>query len=227
MDIQILHSPGCAAARVQLNPREKFVAESGAMISMDSHLNVVTTSKSKGGGFLKGITRILAMESFFLNHFTAPAQGGHVMFAPTLAGDLKVHYLDGTKNLMIQGSSFVGASDDVQIDITTQGLKSSFFSGEHIFWLNAHGNGPIILSSFGGIYEKEINGSYVVDTGHIVAFENTLKFEVKKAAKKGWIASMLSGEGLVCHFEGQGKLYCQTHNPSSFGMLIGPKLRPR
>ncbi len=49
-----------------------------------------------------------------------------------------------------------------------------------------------------------------------------------KVTKAGssWISSFLGGEGLVCRFSGQGKLYCQTHNPPSFGKHLGPKLRP-
>ncbi len=88
------------------------------------------------------------------------------------------------------------------------------------------GAGHLFLSSFGAIYEINVTDRYVVDTGHIVAFEDTLQFQLAKASES-LIGSILGGEGLVCHFEGQGKLYCQSHNPPSFGTLLGPKLRPR
>ena len=227
MKIEILHSPGNAVAKVQLAPRERLSTESGAMISMNKDINVVTTHQNKGGGVLQGLKRVLAGENFFLNHFTAPAQGGEILLAPSLAGDLMVYPLNNKKKLIAQGSSYLGSSAEVTINMTVQGLKSSLLSGEHLFWLELSGEGPVILSSFGAIYEREINGSYIVDTGHIVAFENTLKFEVQKASKKGLIASFISGEGFVCRFEGQGKLYCQTHNPPSFGWTLCPMLRPR
>jgi uncharacterized protein (AIM24 family) len=83
-----------------------------------------------------------------------------------------------------------------------------------------------LLSSFGAIYEVSVTGEYVVDSGHIVAFEDTLQFTMGKASKS-LVGSFLGGEGLVCKFSGQGKLYCQSHNPPSFGKLLGPKLRPR
>ena len=57
-------------------------------------------------------------------------------------------------------------------------------------------------------------------------FEDTLSFKVGKASQS-LIGSILGGEGLVCKFQGQGKLYCQTHNPPSFGKTLGPKLKPR
>jgi uncharacterized protein (AIM24 family) len=41
------------------------------------------------------------------------------------------------------------------------------------------------------------------------------------------IGSFLGGEGLVCKFSGHGKLYCQSHNPPSFGAALGPMLKQR
>jgi uncharacterized protein (AIM24 family) len=72
----------------------------------------------------------------------------------------------------------------------------------------------------------EVNGQYTVDTGHIVAFEDTMQFQVVKAGAS-LIGSLLGGEGFVCRFTGQGKLYCQSHNPVSFGRTLSPSLKPR
>ncbi|MDR9405037.1 MAG: TIGR00266 family protein, partial [Halothece sp. Uz-M2-17] len=107
------------------------------------------------------------------------------------------------------------------------GLKS-FFSGESIFWLSLSGYGTALITSFGAIYEIPVDGEYIVDTGHIVAFERSLEFEVTKAGSS-WIGSLLGigGEGLVCRFQGQGTVYCQTHNNGSFGSLVGSQLPPR
>jgi len=88
------------------------------------------------------------------------------------------------------------------------------------------GNGELLLTSFGGIYEVPVNGEYIVDTGHIVAFEKSLTFNIGKA-NPSWWGAFLGGEGLVCRFQGQGKVYCQTHNPGAFGQLVGPQLPPR
>ena len=43
----------------------------------------------------------------------------------------------------------------------------------------------------------------------------------------GIVASILSGEGLVCKFSGTGKLWIQTRNPQGFGEAIGSKLPMR
>ena len=83
------------------------------------------------------------------------------------------------------------------------------------------GSGKIILSSFGAIYPVEVDGEYIVDTGHIVAFNETLNFSITKAGKSWW-HSFLGGEGLVCKFKGRGTVWCQSHNPSSFGNALTP-----
>ena len=106
--------------------------------------------------------------------------------------------------------------------MTTQ-YKASYAGCFDIFWLSITGYGPVILTSFGGIYEIDVNGDYIVDTGHIVAFERSLDFRIDKA-NSSWLGAYFGGEGFVCRFQGRGKVYCQTHNSGSFGSLIGSQL---
>ena len=92
--------------------------------------------------------------------------------------------------------------------------------------LRASGHGDLLLNSFGAIYTVDVDGSYTVDTGHIVAYEDSLDFKIGKASQS-LIGSILGGEGLVCKFSGQGRVYCQSHNPPGFGQSLGPMLKPR
>ena len=225
MEIDILHRPGNAAARIQLDAGETCTAEGGAMIAMSGNTAIETTThKMNRGGLLKAAKRMLAGESFFLNHFTGGASGGEVWLSTTLSGDMIQRDLDGDK-LIVQGGSYVASEQGVDIDLGWQGFKS-LLSGESIFWLQVGGTGKVILSSFGAIYAVEVAGSYIVDTGHIVAFTEGLDFDITKAGKS-WIASFLGGEGLVCRFAGQGTVWCQSHNPSTFGSTLGPMLKAR
>lgn len=227
MQIEILNSPGNATAKVTLNPGEKIVSESGAMIAMESGIDVVTSSKTKGGGLLKGLKRLLAGESLFLNTFTASSGVSEIFLGPVLVGDMITYELDGTKELIVQGTSYVASEPSVEMDTTWRGIKSAFFSGESMFWMKLSGKGKVILNSFGGIFERTVGDEgYIVDTGHIVAFENTLDFKVQKAGKT-WFSSIMGGEMLVCRFQGEGRLFCQTHHPNNYGRALGPSLKPR
>ena len=102
MQIEIQHGPAYALAVVSLDAEETVVAEGGAMVSMDTHVQMQTTTrKEKGqgllGGLMSGLKRMVAGESFFQNHFTARGSGGEVTFAPTHQGDIaKVELANST-----------------------------------------------------------------------------------------------------------------------------------
>jgi uncharacterized protein (TIGR00266 family) len=227
MQIEIQARPAASVARIDLAQGESVTAEVGAMIAMSTGITVETTSRSKGkkGGMLKGVKRMFSGESFFLNHFTSSEPDQHLILGPKLMGDVMHHKLTGG-TMIVQGSSWMASDPSIEIDTSWQGLGKAMFSGEKMFWVKCTGSGDLLLNSFGAIYEVDVQGDYVVDTGHIVAFEDTLTFKIGKAGKS-LIGSFLGGEGLVCKFSGQGKLYCQSHNPPSFGKALGSTLRPR
>lgn len=216
MQVTIEHKPSYALAVCRLDVGERVKAESGAMVSMSSNVEIETSS----GGIRKGLKRALfGGESFFQNVFTARDAPGEVTFAPTLPGDIKEIALDG--DLIIQGTSYLASSPSITVDSKFKGFKG-LFSGEGMFMLKASGAGDLIINSFGAIHEVDVDGSYIVDTGHIVAFEPKLEYKVKRVG--GWVSTIFSGEGLVCRFEGSGKLWLQTRHPSEFGKAIGGKL---
>ena len=225
MEIDILQQPDSSIAQVTLSANEELVAEAGAMVAMSDFLNVSTTlRKGKGGGIMGGLKRMLAGESLFLSVFRCYQPQGEIFLAPTLMGDMMVYEMKGNE-LVVQSASYLASASSVDIELGFTGFKS-VFSGESIFWLSVTGYGPVILSSFGGIYEIDVDGEYVVDTGHIVAFERSLDFKITKPGNS-WLGAFLGGEGLVCRFFGQGKVFCQTHNARGFGRLVGSKLPPR
>ena len=225
MDIQLIHQPDSAIAKVILNAGEEIVAQAGAMVAMSGLINTSTTLRQgKGGGIMGGLKRMLGGESLFLSVFRSPTPDGEVFLAPRLMGDILVYEMKG-QELVVQAASYLASANNVDLDLGVQGMKS-LFSGESIFWLSVTGYGPVILTSFGGIYEINVNGDYIVDTGHIVAFEKSLDFRIDKA-NTSWLGAFFGGEGFVCRFHGQGKVYCQTHNPGSFGFKVGSQLPPR
>jgi len=224
MQIEIQMKPGCSVAKVNLGPREVLTSEGGAMIAMSHDMDITTTTHKKDkGSIMKGLRRMLSGENFFINHFTAGGNGGEIYLAPTLHGDMFVKELNGDK-LIVQAGSYLASEQHVDVDFNWQGFKS-LFSGESLFWLNLSGQGKVIINAYGVIYRVDIDGEYIVDTGHIVAFEPSLNFEITKAGSS-WVSSFLGGEGFVCRFKGKGSLWCQSHNPSSFGSTLGPRLKP-
>lgn len=229
MDVAIVHGPANAAAKINLAPAETFTAEAGCMIAMSGDMSLATTTHRKqSGGVLKALKRVVAGESFFLNHYTAGASGGEVWIAPVLSGDALVTELAAdraSKALVVQGGSYLASEPGVNIDLGWQGLKS-LFSGENVFWLHLTGRGKVLINSFGAIYPVDVDGGYIVDTGHIVAFEDSLKFKIAKSSRS-LLSTFFGGEGLVCRFEGKGRVWCQSHHAHAFGLRLGRMLKPR
>ena len=225
MNIEIVSRPGASAAKINLAPEETLTSEAGSMIAVNNGVSVTTTTRKKSsGGIFKAAKRLLAGESFFLNHYTGLHEGGEVFLASNLPGDMTVLDLKG-QNFVVQSGSFVACAETVDIDLGWQGFKS-ILSGESVFWLKLSGAGQTIVSAFGAIYSMDVDGEYIVDSGHIVAFEESLDFKITKAGSS-WLHSILGGEGLVCKFHGRGRVWMQSHNPSAFGKHLGPKLKPR
>ncbi len=225
MKIEILQQPDSAIAKVEMAPREEMVAEAGAMVAMSEWIQASTTlRRGKGGGLMGGLKRVLAGESLFLSVFRTASEPGELFLAPQLMGDMRLYEMTAV-GLVVQASGYLASTPGVDIDLGFQGFRS-LLSGESIFWLDLSGAGYVLLSSFGAIYEIEVDGEYVVDTGHIVAFEKGLQFSISKA-NPSWWGAFFGGEGFVCRFKGQGKVYCQTHRPGAFGLQVGPKLPPR
>ncbi len=228
MDIQSHHRPSYALAEVVLDEGETVVAEGGAMVSMDTHISIETSAGKKGEGKLKGLMtglkRMAAGESFFQNRYTAVGAAGHVTFAPTHCGDIVTQELtQGT--LFLQSTAFLCSGTGVEVDAKWGGART-FFGGEGLVMLKATGTGPLVFNSFGGIKEVDVDGTFIVDTGHIVAFEDGVTFKVTKFGG-GWKSLIFGGEGLVCEFSGKGKVWIQTRNPQGFGQAIGSKLPAR
>ena len=226
MQIEIVHRPANSAAKVTLQQGESLTAEGGAMIAMSDHLAIETTTHKRGKGSMMGaLKRMLTGESFFLNHYTANREPGEVILATTLSGDMLEYNMNGP-DLIVQAGSFVACAPSIEMDMSWQGFGKAIFSGESMFWIRMSGSGPLILSAFGAIYPIQVDGEVIVDTGHIVAFEESLTWEITKAGKS-WISSFLGGEGLVAKFKGKGTVWCQSHNADSFGQALGPNLLPR
>lgn len=227
MDIEIQGRGAFSSALVRLESGEQFVSEAGAMYRASSNIDIDVTSRSRGkGGLLSGIKRLLSAESFFFSTYSSnDGQPGEVGLAPTLQGEVKNIQCNGSSGWLCAGGSYLGSTPDLQVDTQFQGLKG-MFTGESMFFLNVTGAGQLLVNAFGRIQEVQVDGGLTVDTGHVVAFEDTLTYQLSKAGGS-WLQSWLAGEGVVLNFSGQGTIYLQSHNANEFGGLLGPLLPPR
>jgi uncharacterized protein (TIGR00266 family) len=211
---EILYRSAYSLLKAELEPGDELQAEAGAMVSMSSNVEITTKAR---GGFLSGLKRaVLGGESFFVNTFICQRGRGEVTFAPSLPGDLMHVPMEGG-TLLVQSGSYIASTRGIEID-TAWGGARGFFSGEGLFLLKCSGAGDVLVSSYGAILEQEIPAgqSYVVDTGHVVAFQEGIQFGVEKAGS--WKSTIFGAEGLVVRFQGPGTVWLQTRSTQD---LIG------
>lgn len=200
-----------------LDPGEAIRAESGAMVSMSP---TITLEAKAAGGLGKALGRLLGGESFFQTTFTATHGPGEVILAPSALGDVMSLDVGPQGGWMITSGCYLASNTGVQTETKLSGR--AFFAGEGMFLLRTYGQGTLLISSFGAIHAIQLGPGqpYVVDTGHIVAFNETMPFQVRTSAR-GLMNSLTSGEGYVAEFTGPGVIYLQTRSPQAFGPWIG------
>lgn len=220
MQSEVRHNPDFGMVRVLFDrPGETLVTESGAMVARDSAVEMKTNMQGGLGGALK--RKLLGGESLFQNTFTATAPGQSVWFAPASEGTVEAFHLQPGMELYLQSGAYLASTSGVMLDSKWQGAKG-FFSGG-LFLLRAYGEGIVWFSSYGGLHTVDIGQQYygyVCDNSHMVAFTQGLQYGVKKLG--GLKSLFLSGEGLVCEFHGQGRLWMQTRNPAALAGFLHP-----
>ncbi len=221
MQFEISHQPSYAITQVDLAAGEAVVAEAGAMVTMDPSIEIETKAK---GGFLSSLGRsVLGGESFFLNTFKATGGPGSVRFAPSLPGDMTV--VDpGGREMLVQSGGFIAADPALTID-TKWGGSKTFFSSEGLIMLRVQGSGPLVLASYGAMdqYELAAGEEFIVDTGHLVAFDASIGYQVVKAGGS-LKTTMFGGEGLVTHLTGPGRFITQSRSQDAFLSWLIPRL---
>jgi uncharacterized protein (TIGR00266 family) len=218
---EISQRPDFSLVKIDLDSGSKVFAEPSAMVSMTPSVNLEAGFK---GGIGKTFGRMLGGESLIMNTFTAQDGPGEVMFAGGAAGDVAYYRLTGN-TLYLQRGSYMLNSDGVEVSGKWQGAKG-FFSGEGLVLLKASGTGDVFFNSYGAILEIDVTDEFIVDTGYIVAFEESLQYKVTVLPglrAGGKIKSFFfGGEGLVCQFSGRGRVWIQTRQVSSFLAWVHP-----
>jgi uncharacterized protein (TIGR00266 family) len=215
---EILHQPSFALAVVQLQAEQSILAEAGAMVSMSANVELQSQMK---GGLMGALKRAVGGESAFVSTFTARGGPGEVSFAPGAPGDIAAIEMSN-QMFMVQSSSYLAGDASLTVDTKWGGAKT-FFGGEGLFVMQVSGTGLLLLTSFGAIHRRMLKPGerYVVDTGHLVAWEASMQYSLRKAAS-GFFRTMVSGEGIVAEFTGPGELLIQTRNLAAFAGLLKP-----
>ena len=215
-----------ASIHIILPPNTKVHCESDAVVTFSG---VEVQGVLSGGSLWSSLSRVFfGGESFFTTQVenTSHEQVGDVMLAPKDPGGIALHQLSGGdgSDLLLTSGAYVASDVGVTISTELQSrLKNSLLSGTGFFLLRASGQGTVACAAYGGIhkYMLKVGEKRSVDNGHLVAWSDTLMYRTGLAnARGGVFTSITSGEGLMCHFEGPGTIYLQSHKPGEAETVI-------
>jgi len=85
----------------------------------------------------------------------------------------------------------------------------------------------LFVNAFGAIdhHNLEVGESLIIDNYHLVAFDDTCKYTVRKFG--GLKSIILGGEGLVTKVQGPGEVYIQTKSVREFVDWLWELIYPR
>ena len=205
------------AVEVSLSRGESVFTQSGGMFYQSEGIKMDTNTR---GGLFKGIGRMFAGESMFMATYTA-TQDAKVAFASTLPGSIiPVDVSEG--RFTIQKGAFLAAESSIELRTTfNKKLGTGFFGGEGFILQELSGRGIAFLEVDGDAIEMNLAPGEVlkVDTGNLVGFEDSVRYEVESVKGLGNI--LFGGEGLfLTRLTGPGKVILQTMNMNEFVLRI-------
>ncbi|MDJ0757592.1 MAG: TIGR00266 family protein [Ardenticatenaceae bacterium] len=205
---------------VELDPAETVIAEAGTMMYMENGISFETkmgdgSNPNEGlmGKLLNVGKRVLTGESIFMTHFTNSGQGKkRTAFAAPYPGRIMPIDLDSVNgNLLCQKDAFLAAAMGTRVSIAfNKRLGAGFFGGEGFILQKLSGDGLVFIHAGGTVVERQLNNEKIMlDTGCLVAFEESISYDIERA---GNLKSMFfGGEGLfLATLQGTGRVWIQS-----------------
>ena len=221
MRTEIQGSPSFSHVHIDLSPGESVLAEAGAMQSMAAE---VTLRAVANGGFFSALgKKLLGGESFFVNRFTnGDSRTRRVTIAQDVPGDIVEVRLREGEGLCLERGAFLACTDTVKLSVTWAGF-ASMVGGEGLVRLTAVGPGTLWYGGYGAIESRRVDGEFVVDVGHLVSYEPSLRLKI--GLPGGLLASLFGGEGIVLRLIGTGTIGIQTRSLRGLAGWLNPKFR--
>ncbi len=220
---EIKGSPSFAHVAITLEkPGDEIVAEGGAMIYMDGHIQMTTKSS---GGIMKGLKRKLSGESMFQNYFTIPegSDPGTVIFSHGVPGDIVHLHLKQGEQWILSRDGYICSTTGIVVSTTASGRQ--WIGGEGLFQTTVTAQeteGDVWFGGYGMVERHEIapGKEFVVDTSIMMAYSANMEHKISKVG--GRKSFILGGEGFVIRYTGPGTVYTQNRDIKALAALIIP-----
>lgn len=204
---------------IELDPQESVIAEPGSFMMMNDGIQMETLfGDGNQTGFMNKLfsagKRMLTGENLFMTVYSNMSnEKRRVTFAAPYTG--KIIPMDLSllgEKIICQKDSFLCAAKGVAVGIEFQKkLGAGLFGGEGFIMQKLEGDGMAFVHSGGHVIEKTLYPGELlkVDTGCIVAFTNTVDYDIQFIG--GIKNTLFGGEGVFyAALRGPGKVWIQT-----------------
>ena len=237
----------------QLEPGQAVFAEPGKFLWKTTNVALetrLTQPRPEGGGgvateattaagasLLKKAVdvgkRVVAGESLALQYFTAQGGAGLVSFSGLLPGEVRALELDGTRGWMCERSTLIAAETTANFGIAFSGWKAARRGGLGFVLERFSGTGTVFVAaagSFESVNPAKYGGKIQVDTGTVVAFQDSLRYSVELIgglSTQTIMAGLFGGEGVnLATLEGDGEVLLQSTTVESLARVLCHDPRP-
>nr|WP_051670670.1 TIGR00266 family protein [Bryobacter aggregatus] len=199
--------------RCHLKSGQELYAEAGRMVykTANVHWETKMQGNSIGSKIWGAVKRKLMGESLFMTYFRSNGNG-EVGFAGSYPGKVQAFDLKAGESILVQRESFVCAQTTVQLNIAlVKKLGSGFFGGEGFILEKLTGPGLAFIHGGGDFVDFQLGPGETlqVDTGCIVAFEESVNYDIQLAG--GIKTAIFGGEGLfLATLTGPGRAIIQS-----------------
>lgn len=197
------------ALSVQLDEGEYIFSEAGKMSWMTDNIQMST----HGQGCSKMLSRFFSRESIFVNKFTSKSGTGIVTFTTDQAGKvIPLELKGGSPGIIFQKGAYLCSEEGIERKIEfIKRMSAGLFGGKGFILQKVKGEGKAHLVADGEatMYKLKKGQELAVDQGNLVAYEETVDFDIQTiAGPKNWL---FGGEGIfVGALRGPGKVWLQT-----------------
>lgn len=201
-------------ARVRLKPGQEVYAEAGKMVYKTANVQWKSqmTGATLGDKLLGALRRTVTGESLFLTYFRAESAPAEVGFAGAYPGRIQVFELPAGRSILAQRDAFLFAQPSVQFNVAlVKRLGAGFFGGEGFILEKFTGPGAVFIHAGGDFVEFDLKPGEIlqVDTGCIVAFDETVDYDIQFVG--GIKMALFGGEGLfLATLTGPGHVVIQS-----------------
>lgn len=193
----------------ELDSEESLFTESGGMSWMTENIKMETNME---GGLFGGLMRSFSGESLFMVTYTCKRGKGEIAFASSFPGSIIPMELGPGESIICQKNGFLCAERSVNLEVYfKKKIGAGLFGGEGFILQKLTGPGIVFIEIDGSVVKKELAAGerIKVDTGHVGAFTDDVKFDISTV--KGFKNVLFGGEGLfLTDLEGPGTVWLQS-----------------